>query len=106
MPYLLCLQCYYYIFKSAAFRSIMVLVPAADACSPVLFLRVRGVDELQSCPPSPDEIKLGSCLSFPPPSLHCMLSREMSWADLPRAVPALGPVPSVPISRALAGQES
>ncbi|KAF2980651.1 hypothetical protein EK904_013586 [Melospiza melodia maxima] len=38
------------------------------ACSPVLFLRVTGVDELQSCPPSPDEMKLGSCLCFPLPA--------------------------------------
>lgn len=83
----------------------MILVPAVDACSPLLFLRVRGVGELQSCPPSPEEIKLGNFLSFPPPILHCVLSKEMNWADLSRAVPALGPVPSVPISRALAGRE-
>lgn len=88
MLYLLCLQCYCCTFKSAAFRSVIILVPAVNACSPLLFLRVRAVDELQSCSPSPDEIKLGNCLSFPLQAcIPCWARRVMSWAVPSKADP-------------------
>lgn len=101
MLYLLCLQCYYCIFRSPAFRSVIISVPAVNACKPLLFLRGRGVDELQSCPPSPDEIKLGHCLCLPlQPCIPCWAGRVMSWALPSRAVSGLSPVPRVTISRA------